>query len=79
MPKTAAVIFAHLVALATICHGQQMIQTVNLFNNNVFYSLTNNGQSTQFYVTTPLGNGVSPSDAWLAIGFNDNPKMVDLL
>ena len=31
-------------------------QTLNLFNNNLYVSLENDGTQTTFYVTTPFGN-----------------------
>jgi hypothetical protein len=68
-----------LVALiAQLCHSQIFPQTLNLYNNNLFVRMINDGQFTQFYATSPLGNGVNPNDAWLALGLNNEPAMVNL-
>ena len=87
-----------LMLLLLIVNLSDCQQTINLFNNNFYVSLTNDGTQTTFYVTTPfgnklqplimieslhyfiflfLGNGVSPTNAWLAVGFNNNPKMLN--
>jgi len=33
-------------------------------------------RTTDFLVSSPLGNGVSPENAWLGIGLNSNAAMV---
>lgn len=67
---------ALVALLCSLCQSQVLQQTLNLYNNNLFVRMVNDGQNTQFFVTSPLGNGVSPNDAWLAIGFNNDPAMV---
>lgn len=48
--------------------------SVNLFG--VYIRWTNLENKTDFYVTSSLGKGVDPKNAWLSIGINDVPKMV---
>ena len=55
------------------CNGQ--MQTITLFNN-VRISYTYKTKYTDFLVSSPLGNGVSPENAWLGVGLNNNAAMV---
>lgn len=44
--------------------------------NNVRISYYYSQASTYFLVTSPLGNGVSANNAWLAVGLNTMAGMV---
>lgn len=44
--------------------------------DNVHISFINNGSHTKFKVSSPLGNGVNISNAWLAVGLNSKSVMV---
>lgn len=44
--------------------------------SNFYIQWANQGQQTVFYVTSSLASGISPNDAWMAIGFNDVKFMV---
>lgn len=57
-----------LVGILGLIYQTKCQTTVNLFGVSITY--TNRGSQTDFYVTTPLGNGVSPSNAWLGVGIN---------
>jgi hypothetical protein len=59
----------HLVFYSTNCQS-----TVSLLNAVISWS--NRGYQTDFKITTPL-TGVNANDAWLAIGFNNVPKMAN--
>ena len=48
--------------------------SISLLNVNITW--TNRGTTTDFVVTSPLGNGVSLTNAWLGVGLNPNDAMV---
>ncbi len=50
-------------------------QTITIFGN-VRITFTYKPRTTDFLVSSPLGNGVSPENAWLGIGLNSNAAMV---
>jgi hypothetical protein len=50
---------------------------INVKNVNIKWF--NDGQTTDFYVTSSLASGISPSNAWLGIGLNSADNMVKLL
>ena len=34
---------------------------------------------TEFFISSPLGNGVNVNNAWLGIGLNKEPRMVEFI
>lgn len=56
----------------------QAFQTIRLMGN-VDISYKNRGNETEFIVTTPFGNGISASNAWIGIGFNDYSNVMVFL
>ena len=65
-------IVAVLALLAIV--QETVCQSANL--GNIYVTWTNRGLKTDFTITSPLDNGVKPSNAWIAVGFNSAPKMV---
>ncbi len=53
------------------CNCQQSITI-----KDVQISYLNTGNKTDFLVSSSLGNGIKADNAWLAIGFNNEDKMV---
>jgi len=43
---------------------------------NIQVEFVNKGAQTDFVFTSSLGNGLNLSNAWIGVGFNDEPKMV---
>lgn len=70
--KLVAFHFLLVSALANMALAKSPVTLLN----NVKISFTNNGTHTQFTVTSPLGNGISVTNAWLGIGLNSNSGMV---
>ena len=68
---TIALIFALIVNART--------QTAITLLSNVQISFTNNGTHTRFTVSSPLGNGVTVTNAWLAVGLNSASRMVSFI
>ena len=63
----------YLVVLACLLSN---IHAQSLSLGGLDISWTNRGQQTDFKIYSSLGNGVSPSSAWMGIGFNKSPMMV---
>lgn len=65
------------LALVFLFEGLKcQMHSVNLLNGAVFIQWDNKGNLTSFYATTRLATGVSPQDAWFAIGLNKDSDMV---
>lgn len=54
-----------------------MIQTIDVFGVHILWE--NQGSQTFFNVTSSLGTLTSTTEAWLAIGINNQPSMVSLI
>lgn len=56
-----------------------LLNEVCCFNSiellGVYVRWSNLGSKTDFFLTSSLANGIDPSDAWLAIGINNNTLM----
>ena len=78
MSRLKSVGFCFCLALISCCLvivRSQTQQSLTLLSNvNIAY--TYGSTSTQFIITSPLGNGISVTNAWLGIGFNSQTKMV---
>lgn len=78
MSRLKSVGFCFCLALISCCLvivRSQTQQSLTLLSNvNIAY--TYGSSSTQFVITSPLGNGISVTNAWLGIGFNSQTKMV---
>jgi hypothetical protein len=67
-------LFLLIVSLSVLkCNSKE----INIKNANIKWF--NNGQTTDFYVTSSLANGISSSNAWLGIGLNTEDDMVNIL
>jgi hypothetical protein len=53
--------------------------SLSFLNNAVTVTYQSNGAATQFTVTWTLDNTVNINNAWLALGFNSAPQMVNHL
>ena len=77
MERPSIRLFVMLLGLVNYANSQS---TLSLLNTNITWNYGGIG-STQinFTLTSNLGNNVSPSEAWLGLGFNNASKMVRIL
>lgn len=69
-------IYSLLVLLGLLQYAKSL-QSINLLDVNINWE--NQGSQTEFHVTSQLNQISDPSDAWLAIGLNTEPKMVEVI
>jgi hypothetical protein len=62
------------VNLLLLVHFSHSLQSIDLLDVHVEWS--NNGDHTQFRVTSGLSQLQDKSNVWLALGINDDTKMV---
>jgi hypothetical protein len=54
-----------------------LTQTMSLYDVSI--SWRSKEDKTEFFISSPLGNGVNVNNAWLGIGLNKEPRMVKLI
>lgn len=70
--------FAIILTLlfANLCFGQDIVASGSISLVNSFVTWKNLGEQTEFTITSKFDSRIDPSNAWLSLGVNSDPKMV---
>ena len=66
-----------MLLLAFQCEAQ-LKNSINVFNVQIDYTRSADGKTTDFVLTSNIGN-INPASAWLGVGFNSIVGMVRLI